>query len=104
MVHSQYSPSANSKARAYDFLRQLRICCHPTRAFSETLDIVSGGGAAPYPVDRTPVDLYQSPEFPNDHYVKFQLEGPTLRGTMLRLADPNAGKWEAKDKFELHAK
>jgi hypothetical protein len=26
-----------------------------------------------------------------------------LRGTMFRLADPTAGKWEAKDEFEVRA-
>jgi len=31
------------------------------------------------------------------------LEGNFLRGTMFRLADPTAGKWEAKDEFEVRA-
>lgn len=65
--------------------------------------VSGGGGAAPYPVDRTPPDLYQSPEFPNYHYVKFVLDGKSLRATMYRLADPNAGTWDAKDKFEVRA-
>jgi hypothetical protein len=66
--------------------------------------VSGGGGAAPYPVDRTSDDLYQDSSFPNYHYVKFMLDGKTLRGTMYRLADTNAGTWEAKDKFEVHAK
>jgi len=66
--------------------------------------VSGGGGAAPYPVDRTPSDLYQNADFPNYHYVKFILDGKTLRGTMYRLADLNAGTWEARDEFEIHAK
>jgi hypothetical protein len=66
--------------------------------------VSGGGGAVPYQVDRTPPDLYQDAGFPNYHYVKFVLEGHTLHGTMYRLADPVAGTWEAKDKFEIHAK
>jgi acid phosphatase type 7 len=65
--------------------------------------VSGGGGAAPHPLDRTPLDLYQAPDFPNYHYVKFVLDRQTLRGTMFRLADPNAGTWEARDKFEVHA-
>jgi Calcineurin-like phosphoesterase len=66
--------------------------------------VSGGGGARPYQVDRTALDLYQGPGFPNYHYVKFALAGDTLRGTMYRLSKPIAGKWEAKDKFEVHAK
>jgi hypothetical protein len=65
--------------------------------------VSGGGGAAPHPLDRTPLDLYQSSDFPNYHYVKFVLEGNFLRGTMFRLTDPTAGTWEAKDQFEVHA-
>jgi hypothetical protein len=65
--------------------------------------VSGGGGAAPHPLDRTPLDLFQAPDFPNYHYVKFVLDGQTLRATMFRLADPNAGTWEARDKFEVHA-
>jgi acid phosphatase type 7 len=66
--------------------------------------VSGGGGAAPYPVERTPPDLYQDSGFPNYHYVKFVLEGRNLHGTMYRLAEPNTGTWEAKDNFEVHAK
>jgi calcineurin-like phosphoesterase family protein len=67
--------------------------------------VSGGGGAHPYPVERTPSDLYQDNGFPNFHYVKFVLEGNTLKGTMYRL-DPDAATptWEAKDSFELRAK
>jgi calcineurin-like phosphoesterase family protein len=66
--------------------------------------VSGGGGAAPYPVERTPPDRYQDSGFPNYHYVKFVLDGRSLRGTMYRLADPNTGTWEAKDTFEVDAK
>ena len=71
----------------------------------EVVYLVSGGGGAqPYQIDRTPPDLYQNTEFPNYHYVKFVLDGKILRATMYRLADPDAGTWEAKDKFDVQAK
>lgn len=66
--------------------------------------VSGGGGAAPYQIDRTPPDLYQDLGFPNYHYVKFVLDGETLSGTMFRLTDPSAGTWEAKDRFDVHAK
>ena len=66
--------------------------------------VSGGGGAVPYQVDRTPLDLYQDSGFPNYHYVKFVLDGHILRGTMYRLADPDRRDWEAKDKFEVRAK
>jgi hypothetical protein len=66
--------------------------------------VSGGGGAAPYQIDRTPPDLYQDSGFPNYHYVKFVLDGGTLHGTMYRLADPGADTWEAKDRFEVHAR
>ncbi len=61
------------------------------------------GGAAPHPLDRTPLDLYQGSDFPNYHYLKFVLEGNFLRGTMFRLAGSHRGDMEAKDQFEVHA-
>jgi acid phosphatase type 7 len=64
-----------------------------------------GGGARPYPVERTPSDLYQDNSFPNFHYVKLVLEGNTLKGTMYRL-DANAATptWQEKDTFQLRAR
>jgi hypothetical protein len=63
--------------------------------------VSGGGGAVPYPVDRTPGDAYQDSSFPNYHYLKFVLEGETLKATMFRLADPNTLAWEVKDTFEV---
>ena len=49
--------------------------------------VSGGGGATPYEVDRTAADLYQSKDFPNYHYVRFELRGQTLSGEMIRLQD-----------------
>jgi hypothetical protein len=61
--------------------------------------ISGGGGATPYPVERTPGDLYRDPKFPNYNYVEFVLDGTILRGTMYRLS--SMGEWEAKDTFQV---
>lgn len=67
--------------------------------------VSGGGGAHPYPVERTPSDLYQDSSFPNFHYVKLVLEGNTLKGTMYRL-DPGADTptWQEKDTFQIRAR
>ncbi len=49
--------------------------------------VSGGGGARPYEVDRTPGDLYQEKDFPNFHYVRFELGRDELKATMFRLAD-----------------
>jgi hypothetical protein len=66
--------------------------------------VSGGGGATPYEIDRPPEDLYRSTEFPNYHYVRFELHGQHLSGEMLRLHDYGAAKptrWEVKDRFEV---
>ena len=67
--------------------------------------VSGGGGAQPYPVERTPSDLYRDNSFPNFHYVRLVLEGSTLKGTMYRL-DPDAATptWQEKDTFQLRAR
>lgn len=37
-----------------------------------------GGGATPYRIYRTPLNLYQQIDFPNYHYVKMAITGDTL--------------------------
>jgi hypothetical protein len=64
--------------------------------------VSGGGGATPYPVIRTPGDLYKSKQFPNYNYVEFVLESDTLRGTMYRLS--SLGAWQAKDTFQIQYK
>jgi hypothetical protein len=66
--------------------------------------VSGGGGAKPYEVERTPADLYQDREFPNYHYVRFELRGNTLLGEMIRLSDysaPMPGQWQTRDRFEI---
>ena len=67
--------------------------------------IVSGGGGArPYEVDRTPADAYRDTDFPNFHYVRFELRADRVVGEMVRLRSgpPDAvPSWEVRDRFEL---
>ena len=65
--------------------------------------VSGGGGAHPYEVDRTPADLYQDKDFPNFHYIRFELSKDRMRATMFRLADPAAAVpvWQEKDHFEV---
>jgi acid phosphatase type 7 len=68
--------------------------------------VTGGGGASPVPVDRTSEDLYRSNDFPNYHYVKFVLEGGSLKAKMYRLADATAENptWQIRDEFTVQAK
>jgi hypothetical protein len=66
--------------------------------------VSGGGGARPYEVDRTALDLYQDRAFPNYHYVRFELQGSRLVAQMIRLSDYAADRpshWKIKDRFEL---
>jgi hypothetical protein len=67
--------------------------------------VSGGGGASPVPVDRAPEDRYQSNDFPNYHYVRFDLEGDTLRAKMVRLvdADVDGPRWQVRDEFTIKA-
>jgi 3',5'-cyclic AMP phosphodiesterase CpdA len=68
--------------------------------------VSGGGGAKPEAVKRSAADLYQSDDFPNFHYLRFQLTAGQLRGEMVRLdADAEAGpSWSVRDHFALDAK
>jgi acid phosphatase type 7 len=65
--------------------------------------VSGGGGAHPYPVERTAKDFYQDASFPNFHYVRFEFDGRALHAVMYRLADPAAEKpvFEKKDSFDV---
>jgi len=66
--------------------------------------VSGGGGARPHEVDRTPSDRYQSADFPNYHYVRFELHGDRVVGEMIRLGDhaaPKPGQWQTADRFEI---
>lgn len=68
--------------------------------------VSGGGGAKPYPLERSAEDLYQSTEFPNYHYLRFELTGEVLRAQMIRLRSEDAGGdvFDVRDRFEIHAK
>ncbi len=68
--------------------------------------VSGGGGAHPYPVERTPQDKYQATDFPNFHYILFQLDGKQMKATMYRLGFPVAAtpEWQARDSFAITAK
>lgn len=68
--------------------------------------VSGGGGATPYFVERTKEDLYQDPNFPNFHYVKFVLDGNKMKATMYRIGDPTTAKpdFQPKDTFTITAK
>jgi hypothetical protein len=66
--------------------------------------VSGGGGAMPYEIDRTVADLYQSKDFPNYHYVRFELHAATLKADMIRLEDhakPKPARWKSRDRFEI---
>ncbi|HEY1576840.1 MAG TPA: metallophosphoesterase [Terracidiphilus sp.] len=71
-----------------------------------TYVVSGGGGASPVLVERTPEDLYQGTDFPNFHYVKFELDGKSLRGTMIRLDEqaPPARQWQIRDQFSISSR
>jgi acid phosphatase type 7 len=66
--------------------------------------VSGGGGAKPVEIDHTAADLYQDKDFPNYHYVRFELREKTLSGEMIRLQDYAAGSpshWQTRDRFEI---
>jgi hypothetical protein len=66
--------------------------------------VSGGGGAHPAAIDRTPADLYQGTDFPNYHYVRFELGDRKLTATMVRLEDSTADKpsqWKVRDRFAI---
>jgi acid phosphatase type 7 len=66
--------------------------------------VSGGGGATPYDVDHLSTDLYQDTDFPNYHYVRFELHADTLTGEMIRLedyADLKPAQWKSRDRFEI---
>jgi hypothetical protein len=67
--------------------------------------VSGGGGATPYDVDRTAADLYQDRDFPNYHYVRFELRAGALKGEMVRLQEPanrKPARWKIRDRFEIN--
>jgi acid phosphatase type 7 len=66
--------------------------------------VSGGGGARPYEIERAASDLYQNTDFPNYHYVRFELHGRSLSGEMIRLNDYGASdpkEWQIRDRFKI---
>jgi acid phosphatase type 7 len=66
--------------------------------------VSGGGGAHPAAIDRTSADLYQGTDFPNYHYVRFEVGERKLTATMVRLEDSAAEKpsqWKVRDRFAI---
>ena len=66
--------------------------------------VSGGGGGKPEAVKRSAADLYQSDDFPNFHYLRFQLTAGQLRGEMVRLDSDVGPTWSVRDHFALDAK
>ena len=94
-IHARILVSAG---HIHNYERQVR---------SEVVYLVSGGGGArPYPVERTAADLYRSDTFPNYHYVKLTLESDRMHGSMMRLSNPESQLpvFVEGDSFDLNVK
>jgi hypothetical protein len=80
---------------------------HNYERFAEdgvTYLVSGGGGARPVEVDRTSADQYQSADFPNYHYLRFELRDGRVIGEMIRLGDyaaPKPAQWQIRDRFEI---
>lgn len=67
--------------------------------------VSGGGGAHPYPVQRTPPDLYQGADFPIFHYIVFHMRGRKLDATTWKVGFPvsQPAAWQAIDHFVISA-
>ena len=116
-IEVDHNPRPNELALR-DYLTELRKHTHAEflvaaghihnyerASFGGITYLVSGGGGAhPYPVDRTTQDQYLTLDFPNFHYVLLELQNDKLKATMYRLADPSAPTptWQERDHFNLN--
>jgi acid phosphatase type 7 len=68
--------------------------------------VSGGGGAHPYPVQRTAPDQYQGTDFPIFHYILFRLDGRKLNATTYKLNFPvgTEASWHIEDEFAIAAK
>jgi len=68
--------------------------------------VSGGGGAKPLAVRRSADDRFRRPDFPNYHYLRFELQGDALHVEMIRLMDfeaPSPHTWAVQDRFEIKA-
>jgi hypothetical protein len=101
---AEYLASAPQKSRVRFIVTAGHIHNYERFLQDDIVYLVSGGGGAgPRPVVRGPADLYQDTAFPNYNYSKFVQDGENLKGTMVRVADPDAATptWQEKDQFEI---
>jgi hypothetical protein len=68
--------------------------------------VSGGGGAKPVPVLRLFGELSKLETSVNFHYLRFRLQGETLRATMVRFDPEGQGEsaWTEPDRFEIKAK
>lgn len=69
--------------------------------------VAGGGGAKPYPVERSSADRFHGREAVNYHFIRFRLDDGRLSAEMVRLADADAGRpgrFEVADRFELRSR
>lgn len=71
-----------------------------------TYIVSGGGGATPYLFNRSSDDKYQGGSDITYHYLRFEVDGNTLKATMVKLdfTDGRHPTFENKDAFELTAK
>ena len=103
---AEFLAKAPQKSRVRFIVTAGHIHNYERFLLDDNVYLVSGGGGAdPRPIVRLPADLYKDPGFPNYHYVRFVLDGQSLTGTMVRVADPDAATpvWQEKDHFEVRA-
>jgi hypothetical protein len=72
---------------------------------SVTYLVSGGGGATPYLFDRSPDDKYQGGNAVTYHYVRLEIDGTHLKGTMVRfdVLSPERAKFDERDSFVLDA-
>jgi acid phosphatase type 7 len=66
--------------------------------------VSGGGGAKPLAVRRSPADRFQRADFPNYHYLRFELDDDRLQVQMIRLVDfaaPSPHTWAVRDRFTI---
>jgi hypothetical protein len=115
---ASHNPRANEVALAQYLARvapashaAFLVCAGHTHNYERfarggvTYLVSGGGGAHPYPVDRGPDDLYQSPDFPNFHYIRLTMRDDHMDVEMIRLQDPASAaprEWQTRDRFTLN--
>jgi acid phosphatase type 7 len=105
MALAEYLRAAAARSAARFIVSAGHIHNYERIAADGVMYLVSGGGgAAPYEVARSAADLFQQPEFPNYHFVRFEIGTDRIVGEMIRLrdyADHDPKQWDIRDRFEI---